>query len=138
MKKLILTVILGCMFGSIILLAADDKETKAVESAKAWLALVDSEKYAESWNEAATYFKDAMKKDKWQEMVSPFRKPLGKLVSREIDSKTYKTELSGAPDGEYYILQFKTSFENKKSSIETVTMMLEKDGIWKTVGYFIK
>ncbi|HBC86111.1 MAG TPA: hypothetical protein DCZ94_04065 [Lentisphaeria bacterium] len=126
------------MFASSNLLAADEKENKAVEAAKAWLTLVDSEKYNESWDAAAEYFRNAVKKDKWQEMVSPIRKPLGKLVSREIDTKTYATELPGAPDGEYYILQFKSSFENKKSAVETVTVMLEKDGSWKAAGYFIK
>ncbi|MFZ2656587.1 MAG: DUF4019 domain-containing protein [Victivallales bacterium] len=138
MKKLIAAAILACMFGASSLFAADDKETKAVESAKAWLTLIDTEKYAESWDAAAAYFKNAVTKEKWQEAVSPIRKPLGKLVSREVSSKDYKTELPGAPDGEYYVLQFETSFENKKSSVETITMMLEKDGIWKAAGYFIK
>jgi len=74
----------------------------------------------------------------WQEAVAPIRKPLGKLVERETDTKTHKTELLGAPDGEYYILQFKTSFENKKTAVETITMMMEKNGTWKASGYFIK
>lgn len=138
MKKLIYAAILVCMFGASNLFAVDDKETKSIEAAKAWLALVDTEQYAESWDAAAAYFKNALTKEKWLEMLSPVRKPLGKLVTREIDTKDYKTELPGAPDGEYYILQFKTSFENKKSAVETITMMLEKDGSWKTAGYFIK
>jgi hypothetical protein len=48
------------------------------------------------------------------------------------------TELPGAPDGQYVVMQFETSFANKKSAIETVTFMLEKDGQWKSAGYFIK
>jgi hypothetical protein len=35
-------------------------------------------------------------------------------------------------------MQFDTSFADKKSTIETVTFMLEKDGKWKSAGYFIK
>jgi len=42
------------------------------------------------------------------------------------------------PDGEYVVIQFKTSFENKKAAIETITPMLDKDGKWKVSGYFIK
>jgi len=45
--------------------------------------------------------------------------------------------LSG-PDGDYVIIQFDTSFENKKSAIETVTPMLDKDGVWRVSGYYIK
>ena len=48
------------------------------------------------------------------------------------------TELPGAPDGHYVLLQFETVFANKKSTIETVTFMLEKDGKWKAAGYYIK
>jgi hypothetical protein len=46
--------------------------------------------------------------------------------------------LPGAPDGEYVVIQFATSFENKKSAIETVTPMLDSDGEWRVSGYFIK
>ncbi|MDD5138124.1 MAG: DUF4019 domain-containing protein, partial [Candidatus Omnitrophica bacterium] len=47
------------------------------------------------------------------------------------------TTLPGAPDGEYVIVQFDTTFENKKSSVESVTMSLEADGRWRVSGYFI-
>jgi hypothetical protein len=66
------------------------------------------------------------------------RKPLGKPISRQVKTKTYKTSLPGAPDGEYVVIQFETSFENKKSAIETVTPMMDKDGTWRVSGYFIK
>jgi hypothetical protein len=48
------------------------------------------------------------------------------------------TSLHGAPDGEYLVIQFETSFSNKKSAIETVTSMLEKDGNWRVSGHYIK
>lgn len=67
-----------------------------------------------------------------------FRKPLGGLESRHLDSAQFATDLPGAPDGKYVVMKFDTSFANKKSAIETVTFMLEKDGQWKVAGYFIK
>ncbi len=48
------------------------------------------------------------------------------------------TSLPGAPDGEYVVISYETSFTNKKSAIETVTPMLDKDGKWRVSGYFIK
>jgi hypothetical protein len=66
------------------------------------------------------------------------RKPLGKVIKRSVKSKQYATSLPGAPDGEYVIIQYETSFEKKKVSIETVTPMLEKDGKWRVSGYYIK
>jgi hypothetical protein len=66
------------------------------------------------------------------------RKPLGKLISRSIKDATHTTSLPGAPDGEYVVIQFQTSFENKKSAIETITPMMDPDGVWRVSGYFIK
>ena len=66
------------------------------------------------------------------------RKPLGKVISREVKSKSYHTSLPGIPDGEYVVIQFETSFENKKSAIETLTPMMDKDVKWRVSGYFIK
>jgi hypothetical protein len=34
-------------------------------------------------------------------------------------------------------MQFQASFANKKSAVETVTFMLEKDGQWRAAEYFI-
>jgi hypothetical protein len=70
--------------------------------------------------------------------MQSLRKPLGKLVSRQVKSKTYITSLPGALDGEYVVIQFETSFEKKKSTVETVTPMMHKDGQWRVSGYFIK
>ena len=113
-------------------------ETAAVTAANAWLLLVDGEKYAESWDEAAQLFKGAVPKEQWVQMVQAVRKPFGKNVSRELKSKSYRTSLPGAPDGEYVVIQFNASFENKKSAIETITPMLDKDGKWRISGYYMK
>jgi hypothetical protein len=53
-------------------------------------------------------------------------------------SATYTTQLPGAPDGEYVVLQYDTSFEHKKTAIETVTPVMDKDGKWRVSGYYIK
>jgi hypothetical protein len=115
-----------------------DAEEAAVEAAEAWLGLVDSGKYSQSWDEAAEYIKALVSKEIWQNSIQGVRGPLGKVVSRELKSKRYTESVPGAPVGRYVIIQYKTSFENKESAIETVTPMLEKDGRWKVSGYYIK
>ena len=113
-------------------------ETAAVEAAKVWLALVDGEQYGVSWDEAAPFFKGAIQKEQWTQIMGSARKPFGKNVSRELKSTRYRTTLPGAPDGEYVVIQFKASFENKKSAIETITPMLGPEGVWRVSGYFMK
>ena len=136
-------VLAGLMLLSMILVVvaygADTSQKKdALKTAENWLAMIDEGKYAESWKGAAEYFKTAIPEERWVESLTAVRKPLGKLISRKVKSATYKTSLPGAPDGKYVVIQFKTSFEHKKSAIETVTPLLDKDGKWRVAGYFIK
>jgi hypothetical protein len=60
------------------------------------------------------------------------------VVARKLKSKQYTRTLPGAPDGEYVVIQYETTFENKQSATETVTPMLDKDGVWRVSGYYIK
>lgn len=121
-----------------VCIAGGAKEEMALKAADAWLTLVDDGKYGESWKTAARYFRNSLTSDQWEQAVSPVRKPLGKVLKRTVISKEYMTTLPGAPDGEYVVIQYATSFENKNSAVETVTPMLDKDGSWRVSGYYIK
>jgi hypothetical protein len=115
-----------------------EDQRQATEAAKAWFELVDAGRFDDSWEAAAKSFKTAVKKDQWRDMVSAVRGPLGNVLSREVRSAEYRTTLPGAPDGEYVVIQFATSFEHKKSAVETVTPMRDQDGTWRVSGYFIR
>jgi len=67
--------------------------------------------------------------------VSP---PLGKVVSRKLRSRQYSEKLPGAPDGKYVVIQYETVFEKKASAVETITPMLDPDGVWRVSGYLIR
>ena len=112
-------------------------EQEATKAALSWLELIDNGQYAESWEQSAAPFKNAVTSDGWAKTVKTVREPLGKLESREIANSEYMTSLPGGPTGEFVVIQFKASFENKKGGIETVTPMKE-DGQWKVSGYYIK
>ncbi|MDH3746344.1 MAG: DUF4019 domain-containing protein [Acidobacteriota bacterium] len=115
----------------------NEKEEQAIAAAEAWLGLVDAGDYSKSWEGAAALFRKAVTQQQWIQSLNGVRKPLGRLVSRRVKSKQYLTQLPGAPDGDYVVIQFAASFENKKTAVETVTPMLD-DGVWKVSGYFIK
>lgn len=138
-RRILCLVILGLLLSGSTVMASDaGKETAAVSASEKWLAAIDAGKYAESWKEAAELFRNALTQEQWANSLQAGRKPLGKLISRKVLTKAYKTSLPGAPDGEYVVIQFETSFENKKVSIETVTPMMEKDGKWRVSGYYVK
>lgn len=117
---------------------AQKPEQAAETAATSWLGLVDSGNYAQSWDEASSFFKSAVTKQQWQSQLEAVRPPLGKLITRSLKSAKYTTSLPGAPDGRYVVIQYDTRFEHKQSAVETVTMMLDKDGQWRAAGYFIR
>jgi hypothetical protein len=120
------------------LAAEPEKEKAALAAAEGWLKYVDGEKYDDSWMEASAFFKGAVSQDQWKRTLEALRQPLGRTLSRELISKQFTTHLPGVPDGEYVIIQFRTTFQNKKSSIETVTPMKDRDGQWRVAGYYFQ
>jgi len=120
--------------------SADDSSAvaQAQVAAKSWLALTDSAKYGQSWDDAASFFKGAVTKADWEKAIKGVREPLGALKARKVKSATFTRTLPGAPDGEYVVIQFDSQFENKAAAIETVTPVHDKDGVWRVSGYFIR
>jgi hypothetical protein len=45
--------------------------------------------------------------------------------------------LPGAPDGSYAVMVFQTSFQNKASAAEQLTVVADGEQ-WRAAGYFIK
>jgi len=117
---------------------AEDSEKEALKAAESWLTWVDAGEYGKSWDQSAALFKTALSKGEWEKALKAARKPLGDLVSRKVKSTNYATSLPGAPDGEYVVIQFTTSFVNKRSAVETVTPMKDPDGLWRVSGYYIR
>jgi len=132
--------ILGAALLSAAVVAADDEVDMgpALKATQAWLAQVDAGKYGQSWDDAAALFQGAMPKDKWERSLVSVRTPLGSVVARKMYQAKYMKELPNAPAGEYVVIEYQTSFENRPLSVETVTPMRQKDGSWKVAGYYIR
>jgi len=111
---------------------------QASQASAAWLKLVDAGDYTASYQQASALFKDHVSAAAWTQQVGAARKPLGAVVSRHLKATQYATSLPGAPDGQYVVIQHRTSFANKKSAVETVTPMLDQDGKWRVSGYHIR
>ncbi len=126
------------IFAAERLLAQPASNPAAVKAAESWLALVDEGRYAESWKEAASLFRDKVTAPQWESAVRSARQPLGKLGGRKLVSAQFTRTLPGVPDGEYVVIRYETSFERKKAAVETVTPMKDKDGSWRVAGYYIQ
>ena len=114
------------------------EKNTAIQSAQEWLELIDNKKYELSWTNADVSIQQVIIIKDWENLISGTREPLGKIIERTVTSSEYHTELPGAPDGEYVVIVFESSFKNKKSALETVTPKKGEDGKWKVAGYYIK
>jgi len=109
----------------------------AIAAAQPWLATVDAGQYAESWNGTSGYFQSNVTKARWEQELNRFRKPLGSLVFRTLQSVRHSSGPAGGLSGRYVVLQYKSAFAYKLTAIETVSVQ-SQDGQWRIAGYYIK
>ena len=118
--------------------AQDPRGTAAQKEALTWLALTDRDDAAASWRASGKKFQSAITADKWAEALRQVRPPLGALVERSVQSTQITKNIPGAPDGDYALLVFRTSFARKTDSSEHLTLEREADGAWRVIGYLIR
>jgi hypothetical protein len=136
--RILSAILVVLMSASVALAQNAAAKQEAQKAGLQWLGTIDDGKYAASYDAAATMFKAAVTQKQWVHSLDGVRASLGNVSSRQLASATYATSLPGAPDGQYVVMQFKSSFQNKKEAVETLTMALDKDGQWRATGYFIK
>ena len=119
-------------------LAQDPRATLAQKEARSWLELTDRSDALASWSAAGKQFQRAITADKWADSLKQVRPPLGALIERTMLSTQFTTSFPGAPDGDYALLVFRSSFAKKIDSHETLTLEHEADGAWRVIGYLIR
>ena len=137
MRSLIVVLLLAVagLFGQPGLAAPSGDE--AVASGHAWLALVDHDKFGESWTTASNLFRGKVDQEKWAEQVGAARAAFGTLKSRTVRGVTLTKTLPGAPDGDYAVIRFQSVFEKKAEASETLVLTLESE-YWAMTGYLIR
>ena len=115
----------------------DPSASMSQGAARQWLSLLDKGNWEASWRAAASALKSQISVSQWVATIQPVRLPLGAASSRTFQNVTKTNSLPGVPSGDYEIIQFRTDFAHKPSSIETITLAHES-GTWKVAGYFIK
>ena len=112
-------------------------ESSGSRVARDWLALVDGQRWNDSWAASGAIAKAKVTAAQWAAALQPVRQPLGPVTSRVLLGEAKASNLQGAPAGEYDTLRFQTSFANMQGATETVIMVRQSGG-WKVIGYFIR
>lgn len=131
--RLIFVVLVAAIPSAVIVAAPPEEE--ASTAGQKWLALVDDQKYEESWKAAGSMFRSEVTQDQWVGALKRSREPLGALVSRTAARVEFAKSLRGAPDGDYAVIHFATSFASKTAT-ERLTLVKEDDK-WQMAAYAI-
>jgi len=108
-------------------------DSAATRAARDWLAIVDAQKWQESWAGTAKSFQALNTLDMWQSASVGGRVPLGRVLSRRLTGE----ESIPAPPNGYQLVRFRTDFANKRGATETLSLAREGDG-WRVAGYVIE
>jgi len=124
-----------------MLCRAEDEElslTPALAAADAWLAMLDQHAYGASWDRAAPMLQASITRLQWETGLQAARGPLGVVVRRKLRQARYTRTLAGAPEGEYFVLEYDTHFEGRPLTTEVVTPQKDQDGTWRVASYIIR
>jgi hypothetical protein len=118
----------------------DPKELKDLQDSaivsQSFVEVLDSENFGKSWSQASAYFQAAISQAEWEKTMNTSRKPLGKLIKREIADQRTSKDPQNLPKGDYMVLFYKSSFAKKERAYELVTLVKE-DNQWKVLTYQI-
>ncbi len=131
--------LLGCVTALAVTVGASAAPSRdgAIMASQAWLALLDSRQYAESWSSASSLFRSKLAQAAWAAQVKSIRAPLGAPAARQLLKIDLKDQLPGAPVGAYAVVTFQADFAARHKAVETVVLMAENDR-WQLAGYVIQ
>ncbi|HEY1328123.1 MAG TPA: DUF4019 domain-containing protein [Casimicrobiaceae bacterium] len=113
----------------------DDKAV--IAASEKWLRLLDDGKLGAAWDLSAALLKSSVTRAKWISGIRDARKPFGKVQTRTADKFARAHQMPGAPDGDYVLVAFQTTFANGKRAEEQITWQLDEE-TWRVSGYYIR
>jgi len=113
----------------------DTRATEAQAAATAWLASFDNGDGADNWLQSASLFKERVTQDSWQKKVEDQRVQLGQLKKRTLKGMGFTQQMDNAPDGEYFVMRYLSTFSKKDNVVEILVPTRDRDGNWKIANY---
>lgn len=110
------------------------REKSVRAAAEEWLALIDAANYAAAYTREPTRLRAGMIEEQFVRSMEGRRQPFGPVLSRKFIGAAFTRKLTGAPDGHYESILFRTSFAHKSVAAERVILSYES-GEWQVVDY---
>jgi len=110
------------------------RETEARTAALRWLELVDAGEYAQAYQAESPRLQKSTTQAQFRRSMQGRRAPFGRVLLRKFIGAGFTHKLTGAPDGNYESILFRTTFEHKTGSAERIILAKEADQ-WRVVDY---
>src|ERR1700678_407628 len=106
------------------------EELAAERQALGFLGYLDHGRYADSYAYTGILIRNQLDREAFATQVEKDRAGTGTIQSRELVDASYTTTLAGAPEGQYVVLRYHSSFANRPDTVETLTLAFAK-GYWR-------
>src|SRR4030095_2205494 len=144
MNKLLPPLILAFFAATAVAQTMMPGQREALNAAERWLVPVDSQRYNDAWAMASESFKAKVPRDTFRDGIAKIRKDYGKLVKRSGEKMAFRGDMPTPDQGDVkpkpgveVAILFDATFAGNKQAQEEVTVVLEKDGVWRVAGYYI-
>ena len=107
-------------------------ESDASRAARDWLALVDAQKWQESWAATGADFRKANSVANWQAAGEQVHAKLGPAQSRELLS-----DFDTPSSNDVRAVRFRTIFADHQGKTETLSLNRE-GGQWRVAGIYVE
>ena len=120
----------------------DGSNGQAAEvQAQHWLEEIDRGDYASGWAEMAPRVQAKLGQERWRAALVKARAALGRCDERKATTVLLEKDPrwpEGTIPGNYYAVEFKTSFEHLNYGGESVIVSPDRDGIWRVYSYYVR
>lgn len=113
------------------------EERAAERQALGFLGYLDNGRFADSYAYTGMLIRAQVDRTAYATQVEKARQGTGAMLTRALMDASYETSVPGAPDGQYVVLHYRTSFADRQEAVETLTLAFAK-GYWRVSGYYIK
>jgi hypothetical protein len=110
------------------------REKEARTAATQWLGLIDAADYPAAYALEPQRLRTATTQEQFVRSMESRRAPFGKMLSRTFIGAAFTHKMTGAPDGRYESILFRTSFAHKSVAAERVILSFESEA-WRVVDY---
>ena len=136
MKKLIIILISVISIYSASAQKYTDQYIKdASKVAESWLSDINEKQYKNAFEILSIEAKSIYKEENWISLIQDLMLEFGRLESRQVTEKKFKSEVEGMEDGFYVFIDYKVSYLNTINHNEQILLKQNDKTKWEIVDY---